>query len=425
MIAAVRATSTLARTAALRTAAPSLSALKSTVSGEWMEGELSLDTRAVHAGVEPDERTGAIMTPVFLSTAFVQESVEKYLEKGYSYTRSGNPTVTALEARVANMEGGAGAACVSTGMAATTLVISGIMNSGDHCIMTDCSYGGTNRAAREHFMDKGMEFSFVDFRDHDAIKAAIKPNTKLIFSESPTNPTLNIVDMEGVSAICKENDIVHVCDSTFATPVICRPLDHGCDLVITSLTKYYCGHNISVGGAVIASTPELNDRMKFMQNVQGNIISPMTAYMMLQTSKTMALRVRQQSKTAQALAEYLEAHPKVEKVVYPGLASFPQRELADKYHRDGLHGGMLWFDVMGGDKAAIQLMNTTQRPWSLCENLGATESIITACAVMTHANMLPEDRKKAGISDGFIRISCGIEDTDDLIKAIGISLDQL
>lgn len=260
MIAAVRATSTLARTAALRTAAPSLSALKSTVSGEWMEGELSLDTRAVHAGVEPDERTGAIMTPVFLSTAFVQESVEKYLEKGYSYTRSGNPTVTALEARVANMEGGAGAACVSTGMAATTLVISGIMNSGDHCIMTDCSYGGTNRAAREHFMDKGMEFSFVDFRDHDAIKAAIKPNTKLIFSESPTNPTLNIVDMEGVSAICKENDIVHVCDSTFATPVICRPLDHGCDLVITSLTKYYCGHNISVGGAVIASTPELNDR---------------------------------------------------------------------------------------------------------------------------------------------------------------------
>ena len=282
MIAAVRATSTLARTAALRTAAPSLSALKSTVSGEWMEGELSLDTRAVHAGVEPDERTGAIMTPVFLSTAFVQESVEKYLEKGYSYTRSGNPTVTALEARVANMEGGAGAACVSTGMAATTLVISGIMNSGDHCIMTDCSYGGTNRAAREHFMDKGMEFSFVDFRDHDAIKAAIKPNTKLIFSESPTNPTLNIVDMEGVSAICKENDIVHVCDSTFATPVICRPLDHGCDLVITSLTKYYCGHNISVGGAVIASTPELNDRMKFMQNVQGNIISPMTAYMMLQ-----------------------------------------------------------------------------------------------------------------------------------------------
>jgi cystathionine beta-lyase/cystathionine gamma-synthase len=139
----------------------------------------------------------------------------------------------------------------------------------------------------------------------------------------------------------------------------------------------------------------------------------------------MALRVRQQSKTAQALAEYLEAHPKVEKVVYPGLASFPQRELADKYHRDGLHGGMLWFDVMGGDKAAIQLMNTTQRPWSLCENLGATESIITACAVMTHANMLPEDRKKAGISDGFIRISCGIEDTDDLIKAIGISLDQL
>ena len=399
-------------------------AAKSTVAGEWMDGPLSLDTTMVHAGVEPDGRTGAILPPIFMSTTFVQESVEKYLAKGFSYSRSGNPTVTALEERVAAMENGVGATCVSTGMAATTVVISGTMDAGDHCIMTDCSYGGTNRAAREHFMPKGMEFDFVDFSDIENVRKAIKPNTKLIFGESPTNPTLQICDMEATAALAKEHGITFVVDATFATPVICRPLDHGADLVIQSLTKYYDGHNMGVGGAVIAKTPELNERMHFMQNVHGNIISPMTAYCMLQTSKTMGLRIRQQSATAHKIAEWLEAHPKVEKVVYPGLQSFPQKELADKYHRDGLHGGMLWFDVQGGDEAAIKLMNTIQRPWSLCENLGATESIITACAVMTHANMIPEDRRKVGISDGFIRVSCGIEDSDDLIRALSESLDQ-
>ena len=188
-------------------------AFMSTVAGEWMEGPLGMDTTMVHSGVAPDEKTGAIMTPVYLSTTFCQESVEKYLAKGYSYSRSGNPTVTSLEERVASMENGVGASVVSTGMAATTLVISGTMNAGDHCIMTDCSYGGTNRAAREHFMDKGMEFDFVDFRDLDNIRNAIKPNTKLIFSESPTNPTLNIVDMQvcawlrTVSCFCRMESV--------------------------------------------------------------------------------------------------------------------------------------------------------------------------------------------------------------------------
>eukprot|EP00944_MAST-04C_sp_MAST-4C-sp1_P010819 g10819.t1 len=392
--------------------------------GEWKD-ELNIETKSVHAGVNPDPRTGAVLTPIFQSTTFVQDSVEEYLDKGFSYSRQANPTVRDLETRIAALENGFGATCVSTGMAATTTVISGTMNAGDHCVITESSYGGTNRICREQFIPLGMEFDFVDFRDLEAVKSAIKPNTKLIFSESPSNPTLRLCDVEAISEIAKEKGIAHVCDATFATPMIMRPLDHGADLVIQSTTKFYDGHNMTVGGAVIAGTQEWHERMQFVSNMHGNIMSPQNAFLTLQTSKTLPLRIRQQSANAQKLATWLEAHPKVEKVVYPGLDSFPQKDLADKYHRDGLHGGMLWFDVAGGDKAAITLMNTIQRPWSLCENLGATESIITACAVMTHANMLVEDRLKVGVSDGFIRISCGIENADDLIRSLSESLDQI
>merc|ERR1719506_3371718 len=216
----------------------------------------------------------------------------------------------------------------------------------------------------------------------------------------------------------------HVVDTTFAKPVILKALDHGADMVIQSLTKYYEGHNMMTGGAVISKDAELAARVKHIQNIHGNIINPFAAFIIMQTAKTMALRVRQQSATAQAIAEFLEAHPKVTKVMYPGLASFPQKALADKYHANGIHGGMLWFDIVGGSDAGTRLMDSIQRPWSLCENLGATESIITACAVMTHANMLKEDRMKVGITDGFIRVSCGIEDTDDLVKSLSIALDQ-
>merc|ERR1712066_207766 len=225
--------------------------------------------------------------------------------------------------------------------------------------------------------------------------------------------------------IAKDHGAKHVVDTTFATPVILKALDHGADMVIQSLTKYYEGHNMMTGGAVISKDAALAEKVKWVQNVHGNIINPFAAFMILQTTKTMALRVKQQSATAQAIAEYLEKHPKVTKVMYPGLASHPQKALADKYHRNGVHGGMLWFDIVGGSEAGTRLMNSIPRPWSLCENLGATESIITACAVMTHANMLKEDRLKVGITDGFIRVSCGIEDTNDLIKALEGALNQI
>merc|ERR1712070_449354 len=309
-------------------------------------------------------------------------------------------------------------------MAATTSAICATMKAGDHCVITDCSYGGTNRSCREFFTPLGMEFSFVDFTDVENVRKAIRPNTKLIFSETPANPVLTLCDIEAISKLAKGVGAAHVVDTTFATPVMLRALDHGADMVIQSLTKFYEGHNMMTGGAVISATQELADKVKWVQNVHGNIMNPFAAFMILQTSKTMALRVRQQSKTAMSIARFLESHPKVTKVMYPGLESFPQKELADRYHRDGMHGGMLWFDIVGGAEAGIKLMDNIQRPWSLCENLGATESIITACAVMTHANMLKEDREKIGITDGFIRVSCGIEDSDDLIETLSKALEK-
>merc|ERR1719191_1606406 len=238
-----------------------------------MEGPMKQDTDIVHAAVSPNKETGAILTPLFLSTTFIQDSVAEYLAKGYSYSRTNNPTVTVLEERVAAMENGYGAVATSTGMAATTLVITTTMKAGDHCVITDCSYGGTNRICREHFTPLGMEFTFTDFRDPENVRKAMKPNTKLIFSETPANPTLSLVDLEAVSKIAKEHGALHAVDATFATPVILKPLDHGADMTIHSLTKFYEGHNMTVGGTVASATEELAARMKHVQNMHGNIIN--------------------------------------------------------------------------------------------------------------------------------------------------------
>lgn len=328
---------------------------------------------------------------------------------------------------MSRVERGAGAVCFSTGMAATVTVMSTFLAQGDHCILTDTCYGGTNRVTRMQFAKYGIDFSYVDMRDVANVKEAIRPGkTKLVFSESPTNPTLRLVDVQAISDLCHQHSgILHCCDSTFATPVIMRPIELGADLVVQSLTKYYDGHNMTVGGAVVTRTKELAEKIRFGLNMHGNTIHPQTAFMVMQTMKTMELRIRRQSSTAQAVAEMLEVHPKVETTQYPGLASFPQKKLADKQHDNGLHGGMIWFEVKGGTEAGRKLMNSVQRPWSLCENLGATESIITCPSVMTHANMLKEDRMKVGITDGLVRVSCGVEDPKDLIEALKKALDEL
>jgi len=398
-----------------------------TTSGTWgkPQNEYGFETNLVHAGVSPDKETGAILTPLYISTTFAQPSVAKYLSTGYSYSRSNNPTLTVLENKAKEIENGAGASFFGTGMAAVNTVFNAFLKNGDHCVITDCSYGGTNRCARELFTRFGIEFSFVDFRDPNIVRAAMRPNTRLILSETPANPTCTLTDIAAVSEIAREFGAVHVCDATFATPLIMRPLDLGADITMQSTTKFYDGHNLTVGGALISKTPEIAETVAFMRNVNGNIMSPQVAFQQLQTMKTMKLRVTQQSKTAQAVAEMLEAHPAVETVRYPGLQSFPQKELADKQHLNGLHGGMMWFEVKGGVANGVQLMDTVRRPWTLAENLGATESIITCPAVMTHANMLKEDRLKVGITDGFVRVSCGIEDTNDLIDSLKEALDGL
>lgn len=394
-------------------------------SGAWLPEAQGFDTLQVHGGVRPDPVTGAILTPVYQSTTFVQESIEKYQARGFSYSRSANPTVAVLEQKLCALENGDYCTMYNTGMAATTTAISSFMNAGDHAIVTDCSYGGTNRACRVFFTRLGMEFSFVDMRDIKNIEDAIRPNTKLVITESPANPTLTIIDIAAVSQLCKEKQLIQVCDNTFATAVIMRPLDLGADVTLISTTKFVDGHDMTVGGALVTKNKELDEKVRLTQNILGNSMSPQVAFLQLQTVKTMSLRVTKQSNNAQKIAEFLATHPAVERVVYPGLASYPQKELADRQHRNNLHGGMLWFEVQGGTEAGRQLMDTVPRPWSLCENLGASESIITCPSVMTHANMTSEDRMKVGITDGFVRVSCGIEDVADLIAALKVALDGL
>lgn len=398
---------------------------KETGSGSWVDPPFGYDTFLVHGGVRPDPITGAILTPITQATTFVQDSIDAYCAKGYSYSRTRNPTVQTLEDKIARLENGIGACCFATGMAATVTVMSAFLSAGDHCILTDCSYGGTNRVARMMFQKMGVEFSFIDFTDLKAVEGAFKPNTKLIFSETPVNPILKLCDIAVISKIANARGVAHCCDSTFATPCIMRPLDLGADMALQSTTKYYDGHNMTVGGAVACASKEIHDKLAFFQNMLGNIMSPMVAFLTLQTSKTMGLRVKQQSETAQKVAEFLQEHSKVETVKYPGLKSFPQKELADRQHSNGMHGGMLCFEVKGGTAAGKKLMDSIQRPWSLCENLGAVESIITCPAVMTHANMLKEDREKVGITDGLVRVSCGIEDAADLIRSLKVALDNI
>ena len=349
------------------------------------------------------------------------------MSKGYSYTRTKNPTVEVLATKVAKMEGdGAGAAMFATGMAATCTIMTAFLGTGDHVVLTNCSYGGTNRAARLLFMEKyKVDVTFVDFTDTAAIAAAVQPGkTKMIFSESPTNPTMMLADVAAISEIAKGCGAVHVVDSTFATPIVMPPLKLGADIVITSTTKFYCGHNVTVGGAVACKTQEHIDKILFWQNVLGNIMAPQNAFYQLQTAKTMQVRVQRQSDSAMKIATFLESHPKVEWVRYTGLASYPQKELADRQHSNNLHGGMLACELKAGVEAGRTLMNGVQRPWSLCENLGSVESIMTCPAVMTHANMLKEDRLKVGITDGFVRISVGLEEPEDLIRALSEALDR-
>lgn len=379
-------------------------------------------TDQIHAGVTPDPTTGAILTPIYQSTTFVQESVDSYMGKGYSYSRAGNPTVAAFEAKVAALEKGVSATAYGTGMAATSAVMLALLKSGDHVVVSDVVYGGTHRFSTKVMSKFGVSFSFVDTSDLDALESAITPATRLVFTETPANPTLKLTDLSAVSDITGERGIVHAVDNTFLTPYFQRPLDLGADLVVHSTTKYFDGHNATLGGAVVAGSEELAEQLRFIQKSAGLIMSPQVAWLTLQGTKTLSERMDRQSSNALAVARFLEGHSKVSQVGYPGLESFPQHDLA-KRQASGF-GAMAWFEVEGGLDHGKALMDAVEL-WSLAENLGSVESLITHPATMTHGDMTPDERIAVGITDGLVRLSVGLEDAEDLIADLDRALSRI
>jgi cystathionine beta-lyase/cystathionine gamma-synthase len=379
-------------------------------------------TKQIHEGVTPDPTTGAILTPIFQSTTFVQDSVDDYMGKGYSYSRGANPTVRALEEKLTALEGGVDTTAYASGMAATVAVFLALLKAGDHIVMGDVVYGGTYRFADQFLTKFGVEISFVDASDTNAVSTTIKDNTRLVFTESPANPTLKVTDLAAVSAICAENGILHVTDNTFLTPYFQRPFELGADIIIHSTTKFLDGHNATLGGAVVVNDADLAEMLSFARISAGLIMSPMVAWLTLQGVKTLSERMERQSASAMAIAEYLQALDKVEQVAYPGLPSHPQHELSAK-QASGF-GAMICFEVKGGVAAGKLLMDSIDL-WTLGENLGAVESLVTHPVTMTHAAVPEEERLAAGITDGLVRLSVGLEDVEDLIDALDRGLQKV
>ncbi len=376
-------------------------------------------TKQIHAGAEPDPATGSVLPPIYQSTTFAQPSVDEYMSKGYSYSRSGNPTVRALEKRLTGLEEGVDCTCFSTGMAAISAVLHAFLNAGDHALVSQVAYGGTYRVCTQVFARFGVRFTFVDTSDPDAVRAAITPQSRLLLTETPANPTLVLSDLAALSEIARANGLVHVVDNTFLSPYYQQPLALGADISLHSTTKYLDGHNATVGGALVAASAELDEKARFVQNATGSIMSPMVAWLTLQGVKTLSVRMDKQSASAMAIAQYLSEHPAVREVCYPGLESFAQHDLATRQASG--YGAMLWCELKGGLQAGKNLMDQVNL-WTLAENLGAVESLITHPATMTHADVDPAERRRVGLRDGLVRLSVGLEDPQDLIEALGAAL---
>jgi cystathionine gamma-lyase len=366
-------------------------------------------TRAIHAGQSPDPVTGAVSTPIYYTSTYAQSAPG--VHKGYEYSRTHNLTRFALEANLASLEGGVGGLCFASGLAATATLLE-LFDAGTHVVACDDLYGGTFRLFDKVFRRFGFEFSYVDpVAGAAGIAAALRPNTKLVWVETPTNPMLKIVDLAAVAAVCKPKGVLLAVDNTFMTPFFQRPLALGADIVAHSLTKYLNGHCDVVGGALIFADAGLRDRVAFLQNAAGAVPSPMDCFLVLRGTKTLHVRMQRHAENAAALARWLEAHPQVEKVIYPGLESHPQHALAAKQQTG--FGGMISFVLRGGLDHARRFLSTCKL-FTLAESLGGVESLIEHPAIMTHASV-PADRRAAlGIVDGFIRLSVGIEDVADL-----------
>jgi cystathionine beta-lyase/cystathionine gamma-synthase len=373
-------------------------------------------TVCIHAGQDPDPSTGAIITPIYQTSTYVQDAVGRH--KGYEYARTQNPTRLALEQNIAAIEGGKAAYAFASGMAAISAITT-MLEAGDHVVVTDNTYGGTFRLFERVLRRYHLSFSYVDTSQPDLIKEAIRPETKMLFVETPTNPVMRLTDLARAAEIAHGRHVRLVVDNTFASPSVQRPIEFGADLVVHSTTKYLNGHSDSVGGVVIAVRDEDVEWLKFIQNTAGAILSPLDSWLVLRGTKTLAVRMAQHNANGQALAEYLASHPKVRQVLYPGLPSHPQHELAKRQMRG--FGGMITFDA-GTLEAAHRVCNRV-RLMALAESLGGVETLISHPASMTHASVPPDRRAASGLTDSLVRISAGIEDPADLIDDIRQALD--
>ena len=379
---------------------------------------MNMDTKVVHAGLKPDPTTGSILPPIYQTATYVLEKVGQ--DKGFDYTRSSNPTRQTMEEHLAAIDNGKYGAAFASGMAAVDSCLK-LLKAGDHVICSDDVYGGVSRHFNQVLVNYDLHFSYVDSSDPVNVENAIQPTTKMIWIETPTNPLLKVTDLEAVGKIAKNHDLIYGVDSTFATPVFLRPLEFGADLVMHSTSKYLSGHNQLIGGVVITNRKDLFEHLKFVQKTIGAVPSPFDCWLTILGIKTLDLRMKKHTENAQSVAEFLEGHPKVGKVTYPGLPSHPMHHVA-KEQMSGF-SGMISFELTGGTTAGKKVMNAVQLI-QLAESLGSVETMITHPATMTHGDVPKEERLARGLTDGLVRLSVVIENVNDIIHDLEIALEK-
>ncbi len=379
---------------------------------------MKFDTKVLHAAIKPEPLTGSILPPLHQTATYVLEEVGK--DKGFDYTRSANPTRQMMEEHLAILDGGKYGIAFSSGMSAVDSCLK-LLKSGDHIICSDDVYGGVSRLFNQVLVNYQLEFTYVDTSFPDRIKEAIRPNTKMLWAETPTNPLLKVSDLNELNKIAKKNNLLFGIDTTFSTPAFLRPLEFGADLVMHSTTKYLSGHNQLIGGIVVTNREDLAEKLKFMQKTIGAVPSPFDCWLTILGVKTLDLRMKKHAENAQAVAEFLESHPKVATVTYPGLKSHPMHDVA-KEQMNGF-SGMICFELTGGIPAGKTVMNSVELA-QLAESLGSVETMITHPATMTHAEVPKEDRLARGLTDGLVRISVGIENIDDIIQDLSLALEK-
>lgn len=375
-------------------------------------------TDSIHAGQEPDRETGAVTTPIYQTSTYLQDGLGRH--RGYEYARTHNPTRQALEANLATLEKGTHGIAFASGMAAINAFMS-LLSAGDHVVVSNNVYGGTYRLFEMVLRRFGLDFSWVDTSNLEALEAALRPETRLVVVETPTNPILVLSDLGAIASLCSERGVLMAVDNTFLSPYLQRPIEHGADAVFHSTTKFLNGHSDSVGGIVVVKDAELAERLYFLQNAAGAILSPFDSWLVLRGVKTLAVRMRQHEENAGRIAEFLASDPRLEKVYYPGLADHPQHELARR-QQDGF-GALVSMETGSLERAARLLESVSL--CSLAESLGGVETLISHPATMTHASVPEEDRQALGISDGLVRISVGIEDVEDLIEDLSRGLEAM